>query len=64
MSGLADLEWLSRIVLLRRRSLAFPGGILAGKIGREDRMEESTVDVTGLTVVMICFRMDVEQGNG
>ena len=40
------------------------GSILARKVRREDRVGNRTVDMTRLTMVMVCFRVHVDQWNG
>jgi hypothetical protein len=57
----------------RGMSIGFPRGsrgsfsivpILARKIRRDDRVENSTVGVAGLTVAMIRLRVNMDQRNG
>lgn len=64
VGGRPYLEGLPRDVLLRCCGLALTGGKLAWQIGRENCVGSPTVDVTKLIVVMVCFRVNVDQRDG
>lgn len=64
MGGLADNRAMTMVVRRRSHGTFRIGPILARQIRRDDRVGYSAMDMTGLTVVMVRLRVNMDQRNG